>query len=91
VEIRLTDFVDFVEEDDGVWAGGFAEGLDYEPGAGCDVGASVTADFGFVADAAEGDALEGAVEGSGDGLAEGGFAGAGGTDEEEDWAFGGCG
>lgn len=67
VEVGLADFVDFVEEDDGRVAVelrggvGFAEGLDDETGSGGDVGAAVTADFGFVAYAAEGDALEGTV------------------------------
>jgi hypothetical protein len=41
----------------------------------------VASNFGFVTDTAEGDALEGTVEGSCDGLAEGGFACSWGADE----------
>jgi hypothetical protein len=47
----------------------------------------MAADFGFIADAAERNAHELAVQGAGDGLAQGGLAHPGGPDETQDGPF----
>ncbi len=59
---------------------------DQAAGLRADVGATVAADLGLVAHAAEGDAHELAVERTGDGLAERGLADPGRTDEHQDRA-----
>ena len=77
------DLVDLVEHEDRIRRLRRLERLDDPPGHGADVGAAVSADLGLVAHAAQRDAHELAVHRSRDGLAEGGLAHAGGTDEAE--------
>ena len=66
---------------------GAAHRLDDAAGQGTDIRAPVSADLGFVADAAEGHAHEPAAERSGDRAAERRLADAGRSDEAEDGAF----
>src|SRR5258708_25293485 len=60
------------------------EGLEGGGGKRAEGGAAMATDLGLVADAAEGDAYELAIEGAGDRAAQGGLADAGRTDEAED-------
>lgn len=79
-------FVDFIQQNDGVYGFGFFHGLDDFAGEGAYVGTAVATDFGFVAYAAEADSDEFASEGVCDAFGEGGFSDAWGTDEAEDAA-----
>jgi hypothetical protein len=80
------ELVELVEDDHRVAAAGALHGLDEAAGEGADVRASVAADLGVVAHAAERDADVLAAESLGDAAAEGGLADAGRADEAEDRA-----
>ena len=68
------DFVDFVEQEDGILGAGALHVLDDLAGHGADVGAAMAANLGFVAHAAQREADKFAAGGLGDGHAERGFA-----------------
>ncbi|OQA06931.1 MAG: hypothetical protein BWY66_01613 [bacterium ADurb.Bin374] len=76
--------VDFVEQDDGIPGARVAQGLDDSAGKGADVGASVAADLGLVAHAAERDAGKLAVQGARDRASKRGLADAGGANQAQD-------
>ena len=67
------DLVDFVQHEDRVVSAGLFHPLNDAAGERADVGASMTADFGFIADAAETDADKFAPERAGDRLSERGL------------------
>ncbi len=79
-----TDLVDLVEDDDRVHGPGFAQRTHQAARLGPHVGATVPADLGLVAHAAERDPDELAPEGVGDRLAERRLADAGRPDEGQD-------
>ena len=87
VVAHAVDFVNFIEDEDGVAESGFLDVLDDAAGHGADVGAAVASDFGFVVEAAECHADILAVHGRGDAFAQGGLAGAWRSDETEDGAL----
>ena len=76
--------VDLVEHDDGVLGACLFHRLNDLAGKGADVGATMAADFGFVAHAAERHADELAAGGLGDGHAERGLADTRRSDKAED-------
>ncbi len=80
------DLVDFVEHDDGVVRLADAQRLQELAGHGADVRAAVALDLRLVAHAAQGEAVELAVEAARDGLADGGLAHSGRTDQADDRA-----
>ena len=82
-EVRL-HLVDFVEEEERIAHLRLDEALDDAAGHRAHVGAAVTADFRFVAHAAQGHADVFASRGAGDAAAERGLADARGADEAED-------
>ena len=82
------DFVDFVEQEDGILGARALHVLDDLAGHGADVGAAMAANLGFVAHAAQREAHKLAAGGLGDGHAQRGFAHARRPDEAEDGAFG---
>ena len=80
------ELVDLVEEDHRVHGAGVAQGAHEASRHRADVGATVAADLGLVADAAERHAHELAAEGVRDRLAERRLADAGRSDQREDHA-----
>ena len=82
----LADLVDFVQHEDGVPDLQAFELVDDAAGHGAHVSAPVAAQFGFVPEAGEGEAHELALQGLGDGPADGGLADARGAGETEDGA-----
>ena len=82
----VAEFIDLIEDKDGVVAFGFFDALDDPTGERANVGASMPTDLGFIFDATEGDADKLPSHGTGDGFTERGFADAGGADEAQDRA-----
>ena len=80
------DLVDLVEHQDRVGATGAFHRLEELAGHGPDVGAAVPLDLRLVAHAAQGETVEGAPEGGGDGVADAGLANPRGADQAEDRA-----
>ncbi len=80
--------VDFVEDENRIDRAGLLHHLDDLAGKGADVGAAMAADFGFIANAAEGDADEFAAGGMADGHGQGSLANAWRADEAQDRALG---
>ena len=78
------ELVDFVQHQHGIAHPGAAHRLQDAAGHGADVGAAVATQLRFIVQAAQAHALELAAHGTGDGLAQGGLADAGGADEAED-------
>src|SRR5262249_20195319 len=78
------DLVDLVEDHHRVAALGVPQGFDDAAGHGADVGAAMTADLGFVADAAERHADVVATDRPRNRAAEAGLADARRTDEADD-------
>src|SRR5258708_6060754 len=81
-------FVDFIENENRVYRAGLLHHLDDLAGERADIGAAMTANFGFIAHAAERHANEFAAGGVTDGHGERGLADARRPDETEDGAFG---
>ena len=81
------ELVDLVQHEDRVERAYPAQRLDDAPGHRTDIGAAVTADFGFIMDAAQRHAHELAPQRAGDRLAEGGLANTRRADEAQDDAF----
>ena len=70
-------FVDLIQIEDGIVGTGFFDALNDPAGHGADVGPAMTADLGFVANAAEGHAMDFPAHGAGNGFGHGGLAGSG--------------
>ncbi len=79
--------VDFIEHEDRVLGAGLLHHLDDLAGQRADVGAAMSAHFGFIAHAAQRHANELAASGLGDAHAERGLADARRSDEAEDRAL----
>ena len=84
---RLAQLVDFIKHDHRVAGAGFFQRLDQFAGHGADVGTAMPLDFRFVAHAAQAEAVELAIQGIGDGLANAGFADPWRTHQQNDGAF----
>mmetsp|Transcript_105620 Transcript_105620/g.305638 ORF Transcript_105620/g.305638 Transcript_105620/m.305638 type:complete len:439 (-) Transcript_105620:898-2214(-) len=81
------ELVDLVDEHHRVRGLQNLQGLDELAGHGADVGTSVPSELGNIVHASDGEAVELAVEGSGDALADGGLADAWRADEAHDLAL----
>jgi len=81
MKITLSHFINLIQQQHRIRPPRLSQCLHYQPRAAGDVSTAVAPYFCFVTHATERDALEWAVEGTGDGLAEGGFACAWGADE----------
>ena len=84
--VALAHLVDLVEHDHRVHHLDVLERLHQLAGQGADVGAAVALDLGFVAHAADAEAVERPAEGFGDGLADAGLAHTGRADQQHDAA-----
>ena len=87
VVAHAVDFVNLVEDEDGVAEASFLDVLYDAAGHGADVGAAVATDFSFVVEAAECHTDILAVHGGGDAFAQRGLAGARRPYEAEDGAL----
>ena len=85
-QIGGPDLVDLVEHDHRVGHAGFLERLDEFARHGADVGAAMPLDLGFVAHAAQAEAIEATPQRPGDGAADGGLADTGRPDQQQDGA-----
>src|SRR5437879_1957290 len=72
-----TDLVDFVEQDNRIFAFGAAQALNDPAGHGADIGPPVTPNFSFVPESSEGHADELSAERIGQAFSQGSFPDAG--------------
>jgi hypothetical protein len=81
------NFIEFVEQDDGITTFDTPKRLDDPTGQGANVSAAMTANFRFVAHATKSDASEFAAESIGDAAAQRSLTDAGRADKAEDGTF----